>query len=139
MGAPARSLEEESMRNATTQKVEIKVGSWWPDESFTGEILRFSGEELGSWTEWPDIQGEHRVKTYTVYRTPDGRYRIHVERWSRWQGEGTRAWLEPTLAAEDIGPEEEIPVYETYSEEEAQRIYPKLFAALGMPKVRDLD
>ena len=125
------------MTNATTQKV--KVGSWWPDETFVGEIVRFSGEELASWTEWPEAQGEFRVKTYTVSRTPVGKYRIRVEWWSRWPGKGTRAWLEPTVAAEDIGPEEELPVYVTYSEEQAQTIYPKLFAALGMPKVRDLD
>jgi hypothetical protein len=127
------------MANITTEKAEVRVGSWLPDQTFLGEVLRFSAEELGSWTEWPEIQGEHRAKLYTLYRTPDGEYRIHVLRWSRWCGEGSRAWLEPTLAPEDIGPAEEIPVYETYSEEQAQRIYPKLFAALGMPKVRDLD
>src|SRR5215208_840377 len=121
-----------SMTNTTTHKREVRVGSWEPDETFLGGIVRFTGEELGSLTEWPEGHGEHRVKTYTLYRTPDGRYRIHVERWSRWCGEGTKAWLEPTVAAEDIGPEETLPVYETYSEAQARARYPKLFASLGM-------
>jgi hypothetical protein len=127
------------MTNTTTQKLEVKVGWWEPDETFLGEIVRFTGDELGSWTEWPEIQGEYRVKVYTLYRLPDDTYRIHVERWSRWRGEGTRAWLEPTLAAEDIGPEETPPVYEAYDEAYARARYPKLFAASGMPNVRDLD
>jgi DNA-binding XRE family transcriptional regulator len=77
--ATLRRIEREEpvcMTNATTQKVEVKVGSWWPDETFVGEIVRFSGEELGSWTECPEAHGEYRVKTYTVYRTPAGEYRI---------------------------------------------------------------
>jgi hypothetical protein len=127
------------MTNTTTQKVEVRVGWWEPDETFLGEVLRFTGEELDSWAEWPEIQDEYRVKVYTLYRVPDGGYRIHVLRWSRWRGEGTRAWLKPTLAAEDLGPEEKPPVYETYGEAIAREFYPKLLAALGMPDVRDLD
>jgi hypothetical protein len=50
------------------------------------------------------------------------------------------AWLAPTVAAEDVDPEEEmLPVYDTYSEEQARASYPMLFAALGMPNVRDID
>jgi hypothetical protein len=127
------------MTNTTMQKVEVKVGDWWPDETFVGEIVRFTGKEVGTWTVWPDIPGEHWVNTYTLYRTPDGEYRIHAERWSRWDGEGARAWLEPVVAPEDVGPEEKPPIYKTFTEKQARSAYPKLFAALGMPNVRDLD
>jgi hypothetical protein len=90
-------------------KVEVKVGDWWPDDTFVGEIVRFTRQELGTWTEKPQSSGEYKITTYTIYRTPESEYRVYVERISRWVGEGNKAWLQPEIAAEDLRPEESPP------------------------------
>ena len=54
-------------------------------------VVQFEGEELGSWTEYgPDRDGnitDTRGVTETLYKTTDGRLIVHVDDWSRWQGE----------------------------------------------------
>ncbi len=131
------------MTENTTDKVDVKVGVWLPDGTFTGEVLRFAGEEVGSYTDYsPANSRDDRGTTYTLYRCPPGnRYRVAVEEWSRWHTESSEAALFPNgSSAEDRGPEEPLYDYsETYSEEQVRRDYPELFAALGMPNVRDLD
>ena len=53
-------------------------------------------------------------------------------------GEGSEAYLAPTVHPDDTGDEEETPGYDTFPEREARRIYPELFAAAGTPNVREL-
>ena len=131
------------MTENRTDKVDVKVGVWLPDGTFTGEVLRFAGEEVGSYTEYsPANSRDDRGTTYTLYRCPPGNhYRVEVEEWSRWHTESSEAALFPNgSSAEDRGPEEPLYDYsETYSEEQVRREYPELFAAVGMPNVRDLD
>ncbi len=77
-------------------KVEVEVGRWTPDGTFTGETLRFTAEEVGSYTDRSLADSEDdRGITYTLYRTPDARYRVHVKEWTRWQGEDSSAALHP--------------------------------------------
>ncbi len=130
-------MTEESRGN----KVEAKVGGWTSDGTFTGEVLRFVAEEVGAYTDYSEASsGDDRGITYTLYRTPDDRYRVYVEEWTRWQGEDSSAALHPfeERGEDDIYGNEPL-VYTTYSEEEARREWPELFAALGMPNVRDID
>ncbi len=53
----------------------------------------FEAEELGSRTEYgQDRDGQltdTRGVTETLYKTPDGRFVVHVKRWSHGQGEPT--------------------------------------------------
>jgi hypothetical protein len=53
-------------------------------------------------------------------------------------GEGSEAYLAPTVHPDDTGDEEEKLGYDTFPERETRRIYPELFAAAGTPNVREL-
>ena len=147
--------------DAKERQVEVKTGAWASDGTFLGEIVRFRGEEIGGHT---DLTGEHssrgdRATTYTLYRCPGG-YRVHIKEYSRQQDQGSRAWLEPTISPDSLvaqeepprtyatytedpdslGDEEgESPVYDAFSEKEARRRYPQLFAASGTLNEPDLD
>jgi EXLDI family protein len=112
------------MQATDTGKVTVPVGRYDGDGVFLGEMLRFTGDEVGSYTD--HRSRDDRGTTYTLYRTLDGRYRVHVHEWTRWQGEDADAWLWP----EDG---------ETADEGDARQQFPELFAALGMPDVYDLD
>ncbi len=62
-------------------------------QDLTREV-EFEGEELARRTEYgfDDRRGmitDTRGATETLYKTDDGRLIVHVEDWSRWQGEGT--------------------------------------------------
>ncbi len=112
------------------EKIEVKVGRWLPDGTFTGEVLRFTGSEVGSYTDYTESRSEDdRGTTYTLYRSGREGYRVHVERWTKWEVEESEAWLDPN------DPDAATP----YTEAEARQAYPELFAALGMPNVRDID
>ena len=55
-------------------------------------VVEFSGEELGSLTEYDYDAGKEcltdtRGATETLYRTEDGRLIVHTSDWSRWQSE----------------------------------------------------
>lgn len=121
------------------RRVEVRVGREAPDGTFLGELVRFTGEEIGSYTDYSLAwSNDDRGMTYTLYRTPDGNYRVHVEHWSRWQGEDSAATLHPFGEKETVW-DDEPTRYRTYSEEEARREWPELFAAIGAPNVRDID
>jgi len=76
----------------------------------TRRAVEFEGEELGRLT----VYGEDprrgtitdtRGTTQTLYKTADGRLVVHVDEWSRWQGEpNTETLVEVT---EDLGPDGE--------------------------------
>lgn len=119
-----------------SNKVEVKAGPFSPDGTFLGELVRFTGEEIGSYTDYAEASSkDDRGTTYTLYRCPRpggeaGGYRVHVERWSRWQGEDGEAYL---------WPQDEDGSYYVASEDGAREYHPYLFAALGIPNVRDID
>lgn len=112
------------------EKIEVKAGRFAPDGTFLGELVRFAGEEVGSFTDYAEGRSlDDRGTTYTLYSTPAGGYRVYVERWTRWQGEESEALLEPN------DPDAATP----FTEAEARQAYPELFAAVGIPNVRDID
>lgn len=55
--------------------------------------VSFTGEKLAEWTEYTDGRNDSRGVTATLYRTDDERLIVHVEEWSRWQGEPNEYWL----------------------------------------------
>ena len=119
-------------------KVEVKVGAYTADGTFLGEVVRFTAEEAGSWTNYSAAtSGDDRGTTYTLYKLPGEprRYRVHEFDWSNWQGEESEAFLHPaTGVVTDEGPQ-----YSAYTLEEARKEWRQLFAALGKPNVRDID
>lgn len=117
-------------------KVEVKVGVYTADGTFLGEVVRFAAEEVGSWTNYAAAtSSDDRGTTYTLYRLPDGTYRVHEFDWSNWQGEESEAFLHPATGVVT----DEGPVYSAYTLEEARKEWRQLFAALGEPNVRDID
>jgi hypothetical protein len=70
--------------------------------------VTFEGEELARRTEYGEGRGgvgitDTRGVTETLYKTGDGRLIVHVEDWSRWQGEPTTESLHQATSA-DLGP-----------------------------------
>lgn len=136
------------MTEERRSQIEVKVGRWMPDGTFTGETLTFTGEEVGSYTDYSMAQSrDDRGITYTLYRVPpsgdeaeggEARYRAYVEEWSRRQGEDSSAALHPFEEREDPYGREPL-AYTMYSEAEARGEWPELFAAVGMPNTRDID
>jgi hypothetical protein len=63
--------------------------------------VEFEGEELASVTDF--IGGDTRGVTETLYKTEDGDLAVHIEDWSRWQGEPTTYCLQ-AVSEEDLGP-----------------------------------
>ncbi len=115
----------------TEEKTEVRVGRFAPDGTFLGELVRFTAEEAGFRRE---LHGElsnadDRGTDYTLYRTAAGKFRVYVEHWSRWQGEGSFSELEPN------DPDAKTP----YTLAEVRNAFPELLAAAGMPNTRDLD
>ena len=116
---------------------------------FVGEIARFRGKRLGYYIESSTIDDDRlkRKDVYNeLYRCPDGYrvsrqevyYRRRRER-ARWHAQEAFVSLLPVVNRDDAGHDGSPPVYGTYTEEEARREYPKLFSAVGLPNVRDLD
>lgn len=137
--------EEPEARLLRADKIEVEVGQWLPDGTFVGELVRFSGEEVGSYTDFSEARsGDDRGTTYTLYRRgpvegDQARYRVHVERWTRWQGEESEAFLRPVEPVESESVIRGPITYGVYTEEQAREAWGRLFAALGMPNVRDID
>lgn len=129
------------MNEQTESKVEVKVGPYDGSGTFTGEIVRFTGEEAGYYRE--NDTGDTRGNDYTLYRCPSG-YRVYVETWTRWQGEASSADLLPN-DTEDVPYLDEFggsgPItYGVLTEEEARGRFGWLFAAaMDDPNVRELD
>ena len=124
------------MTEEQATRVEVQVGAYTADGTFLGEIVRFTGEEAGSWTDYrASTSSDDRGTTYTLYRMPDDRYRIHEFDWSTWQGEGSEAALHPNTGVVTA----EGPEYSVYTLDEARKEWRHLFAALGDPNVRDID
>ena len=124
---------ETHQRMNEDEKVEVKVGGWLADGTFTGTLVRFAGEGLGSYTDHSEASSsDDRGTTYTLYRTLEDpyRYRVYVERWTRWQGEESEAWL---------WPQDEEGGYYKATEAEARKYHAHLFAAVGMENVVQLD
>jgi hypothetical protein len=67
--------------------------------------VRFEGEELATYT--------GSVSVYTLYRTPEGLYRIHID-------EGETAFLESGFDGEGL------------TEEQVRRLWPELAEAAGL-------
>jgi hypothetical protein len=131
-------------QEATEGRVEVEVGRYDAHGTFTGEVVRFRGEEVGSYTDYSAARSrDDRGITYTLYRCPpageatdEPRYRVYVEEWSRWQGEDSCAVLHPH---EELESPYEEPRYGSYTEAEARAQWGFLFAALGTPNKRDID
>jgi len=132
-----------------TKKVSVQVGSWSRSGAFTGETLRFTGEKIGSWKERQGELGRpgYRIIDYTLYKVGGSHpgYRVHIEGWNPTPPENRSATLEPNDARKDSSFAVDDPMhgkqlnYSTFTEEEARRAYPNLYAALGLSNVRDLD
>ncbi len=134
-------------------RVEVKVGHHVLVSDgrppFVGEVVRFRGELLGSYTADTSVD-DSRLKrkdtTYALYRCPGGyrigrsevHYRRRRER-SRWTTTEAYTSLLPKAAEEGADENGQAPGYGLYAEEEARREFPNLFSATGMPNVRELD
>ena len=76
----------------------------------TRRAVEFEGEKLAQVTEYGEGRNggltDTRGTTETLYKTSDGRLVVHVDDWSRWQGEpNTETLVEVTV--EDLGPDGE--------------------------------
>lgn len=81
----------------------------------TRRPVEFTGELVGSWTQYDaGPEGgitDTRGQTQRLYKTDDGRLVVHVDDWSKWQGEPntetlhmvTEADLEPGGRFEQLG------------------------------------
>jgi len=135
------------MEKATGAKIEVSVGAWDSQGTFTGRLVRFSGEEIGGYTEYYGraSSSDDRGTEYTLYRTPEGRYRVHVETWSRWEGEGSYAQLLPNSTQQEDAHETDAlqygqpTEYRTYSEEEARARFPQVFPDRESPGIVEVD
>lgn len=68
--------------------------------------VEFEAEELAKHHDYGEHKGQPtdtRGVTQTLYRTADGQLIVHVEDWSRWQGEPTTYSLHK-VSEEDLGP-----------------------------------
>ncbi len=86
-----RFVDAEEGRLGGYEQVTVRVG--------TGKALRtqrFSGAIIG---EWRHQSGERRIEVFRVYRTPKGRFALHVRRmpdWAAWSDpDAWREWPEP--------------------------------------------
>jgi len=138
--ASGEAIERRRMNEHEENKVKVEVGGYSADGTFLGEVVRFTAEEVGSWTDHSmATSSDDRGVTYTLYKLPGdpARYRVHEVAWTRWQGEESEALLAPVDEDEDdvtYGPGGALS-YGSYTEDEARLAWPHLFAALGMPNV----
>ena len=130
-------------------KVEVTVGkqSFEYQGQTLVERIRFRGERLGHYTsdtELDDSRLARRETIYTLYHSPNG-YRVartlfdskrRRER-ARWSRKEALTELLPKSA----GTSDDTPMlgaeYGYYSEDEARKLYPELFSAVGMANVRE--
>lgn len=93
-------------------KITLNVGSIVVGSSGqtndTRRPVEFTGEKLGSWTEYGAGRDgcitDTRGKTQTLYKTDDGRLIVHVDDWSRWQGEPSTETLHEVTDVVDLQP-----------------------------------
>jgi hypothetical protein len=126
----------------TLPKVEVEVGNWLPDGTFTGHLVRFTGAEVGSYT---DVEGQDYGTTYTLYAChlpdhvavydEDGMreegYRVLITNWRHTQDQ--RSPCHAVLEPDD--PDRQTP----FNEDQARNGFPELFADIGEPNIIDLD
>ena len=111
------------LKESLFEKQEVKVGDWDGDGNFMGKVLRFTGLELGQWTDHtPSRSNDDRGHTYTLFELPTGLFRLYIDRWSRWQGESSSAMLTDPRTLDDLREE-----------------WPSALSALGFPEEIDLD
>lgn len=121
-------------------KVEVRVGGYTARGEFLGEVVRFAGESLGTWTDFTAAtSNDDRGVDYTLFRCEQDAYRLHIFEWSRWQGEESEARLLPIRHGEPAEGGESANTYSTLSEEQARQRWGRIFAALGMPNTTTID
>ena len=104
--------QEEMTMSDEMSKIQVMVGSVVLGSSGQSNDSRrpveFMGEELGSLTEYGEGRDggitDTRGTTETLYRTSDGRLIVHVDDWSRWQGEPSTESLREITEA-DLQPD----------------------------------
>ncbi len=116
---------------------------------FVGEVVRFKGEYLGFYKAEDFLDDSCLKRTeicYFLYRCPGGyrvrRSELHSRRLTErgsWQRKEAFSSLLPPVDEEGVGRDEQTPNYGLYTEEKARRTFPRLFSAVGMSNVRDLD
>jgi len=100
--------------------ITVKIGTITGGSNFTQDLTRevqFEGEELATRTEYGmsdrGFATDTRGVTETLYKTAEGRLVVHINDWSRWQGEPnvyslqevTEADLQPNGRFELLGQE----------------------------------
>jgi hypothetical protein len=67
-------------------------------------VVEFEGEELGQYNEYGEGRNggitDTRGVTQTLYETADDRLLVHVNEWSRWQGEPNSETLQQVSEAD---------------------------------------
>ena len=104
---------------------EIEVGAWSARGEFLGLVRRVQGESPGDYLSVGrgDAERGMSVTLHRFARGGEAGYRVQVR---RWEGDEEQSyWIAPTVEDEGyIG---------MFTEEEARREFPYLFAALDMP------
>lgn len=132
-------------------QVEVVVGkrSFESKGQSLVEKIRFCGERLGHYTSdttLDDSRLNRRETIYSLYRCPGG-HRVartlldskrRRER-ARWSKKEAVTRLLPVTDGTDGDAVALGMDYGYYSEDEARRMYPELFSAVGLPNVRHLD
>lgn len=130
-------------------QVEVTVGkrSYEHKGQIIVEKIRFKGEQLGHYTSDTALDDSRlsRCETiYTLYRCPDG-YRVARTLLNSKRRRERARWSKKEALTELLpkanGTEGDATVlgadYSYYGEDEARRLYPGLFSAVGMANVRD--
>lgn len=88
-----RFVAAEEARQKGYQEVELEVGLWPDKGDDDTRKVKFFGRLLAEGRQYTGQLGsrDDRGIDYKLYQTKAGKIVIHWERWSRWQGEATRA------------------------------------------------
>ena len=87
------------MEDIELQIGRIVYGNGWTNN--TQQTVKFQGERLGRWMYYDD--DDTRGVTQTLYRAADGTLVVHIEDWSKWQGEPNHSRLVPIME-DDLQP-----------------------------------
>lgn len=90
-----KAIEAKQAEQEGFEKVELEVGTTnnRMGESDNLKTIRFIGKEL-AWIRNLHGQtgsGDDRGTTYTLYLTQKGKFLLHIDEWSRWQGESSHS------------------------------------------------
>lgn len=144
-GALRRYVEAEEGRRAGYDEVTVQVG-----RGGARRKQRFSGVLLGEW----ERSSHTRVERFRVYRTPKGRFALHVKRSPEWtSGSGSKNWMEELadwrgmLGLEETGwgfvpgeaTLEVVDSFEELREKIPAELYDLIAGAAEQPAVEDLD